>query len=249
MVLQHLGHHRKALAAMTNSRLSAVLAETGPVLLDFDGPVTHLFVDGRNRMVADLMRQALGKECQPSPEVWDTYDPLVVLRWAASHTTPQVQRAVDQASVVGEVQAAKVTEPTPGSLDLLQACKAAERSVVIVSNNAEPAIITYLERFELNDLVHGIAARTPGRPDLMKPHPDSVHRALELLQATPSACAMIGDSVTDITVSKATGVRSIGYAKNPLRGRELVEAGADAVVDSITELASAIANQLPFRQH
>lgn len=243
MVRQHLVHHRPALAAMTDSRLAAVLDVTGPILLDFDGPVTHLFVDGRNRMVADLMRQALGPECQPSPEVWDTYDPLVVLRWSASHTPPQVQRAVDHASVLGEVQAATVTEPTLGSVELLRACQSAGRTVVIVSNNAEPAIRAYLDRFNLNDLVHGIAARTPGRPDLMKPHPDSINRALELLQSDPSACAMVGDSVTDIIVSKATGVRSIGYAKNPRRGQELMDAGADALVDSIAELACAIATR------
>ena len=227
---------------MTEDRLAAVLAKTGPVLLDFDGPVTHLFVKGRNRMVADLMRQALGQDGQPSPDVWDTYDPLVVLRWSASHAPPEVQHAVDQASVQGEVEAAKVTEPTPGSVELLQACRAAKRPVVIVSNNAEQAIRTYLDRFNLRDLVDGIAARTPGRPDLMKPHPDSINRALRRLGAAPAVCVMVGDSVTDITVSHTTGVRSIGYAKSPRRGIELADAGADAVVDSIAALASAISH-------
>lgn len=227
---------------MSNARLAAVLAQTKPILLDFDGPVTHLFIQGRNRMVADLMRQALGRDCQPPPDVWDTHDPLVVLRWAATHTPTEIQDAVDQASVLGEIKAATVTEPTPGSEDLLLACQAVGRPVVIVSNNAELAIRTYIDRFELHDLVYAVAARTPGRPDLMKPHPDSLHRALDLLGATAGECAMIGDSVTDIVVCRAVGVRSIGYAKNPRRGQELESAGADAIVDSISDLAGAIAS-------
>lgn len=230
------------MAAMTDSRLAAVLAQTKPMLLDFDGPVTHLFIHGRNRMVADLMRQALGEHCQPPPDVWDTHDPLVVLRWAAGNTPTEIQRAVDQASVLGEIEAATVTEPTPGSEDLLRACQTAGRAVVIVSNNAEQAIHTYIDRFKLRDLVYAVAARTPGRPDLMKPHPNSLHRALHLLGAKPDECAMIGDSVTDIVVCQAVGVRSIGYAKNPRRGQELDDAGADAIVDSISDLASAIAS-------
>jgi phosphoglycolate phosphatase len=46
--------------------------------------------------------------------------------------------------------------------------------------------------------------------------------------------------VTDIEVSRRTGVRSIGYAKNPRRGDELGQAGADALIDSMSALADAV---------
>ena len=74
----------------------------------------------------------------------------------------------------------------------------------------------------------------------MKPHPDSICRALALLAAESSSCCMIGDSVTDINVCAETGVHSIGFAKNPKRGEELVRAGADALVDSMSDLAYAV---------
>lgn len=232
---------------MTDSRLADVLAATWPVLLDFDGPVTHLFVNGRNRMVADRMRQALPRECQPPSEVWETYDPLVVLRWTASHTPDTVQQAVDAASVQGELGAAGLTEPTPGSLAFLEACHAVGRPLVIVSNNAEEAIRAYLDRFDLGHLITAVVARTPGRPDLMKPHPDSIHRALAVLDADPEDCCMVGDSVTDVVVCQATGVRSIGFAKNLQRGRELVAAGADAISDRMADLATAIRHSVTIR--
>ena len=86
---------------MIDARMADVLAAAWPVLLDFDGPVTHLFVNGRNRMVADRMRHALPRDWEPPLHVWETYDPLVALRWTASHTPASVQQAVDVASIQG----------------------------------------------------------------------------------------------------------------------------------------------------
>ena len=45
--------------------------------------------------------------------------------------------------------------------------------------------------------------------------------------------------MTDIEISRATGLRSIGYAKTP-RGNELHLAGADAITDSNHALAEPV---------
>lgn len=233
---------------MTSLRdpLAHVLAATGPVLLDFDGPVTHLFVDGRNRMVADRMRSVTLRYGVDLPEnVRDTVDPLVVLRWAAAEL-PDHRQEIEEACIAGEVDAVAMTDPTAGSYQLLKACGATGRPVVIVSNNAPQTIDAYIERFGIAPRVAAVVARRFGRPDLMKPHPDSVVRALDLLQQPAGHCVLIGDSVTDIEVAHATGVHSIGYAKTPKRGDELARAGADATVDSMTTLAHHVA-QSPSR--
>jgi beta-phosphoglucomutase-like phosphatase (HAD superfamily) len=111
---------------------------------------------------------------------------------------------------------------------------------VIVSNNAEPAIEAFLDHHDLRHLIHAVIGRVPGRPELMKPHPDSVLRALDILDRPPAQCVLIGDSVTGIEVSRATGLRSIGYAKTPTRGNELHLAGADAITDSNHALAEHV---------
>ncbi|WP_369371734.1 HAD family hydrolase [Promicromonospora sp. Populi] len=74
------------------------------------------------------------------------------------------------------------------------------------------------------------------RPDRMKPHPHAVERALEITGSAPGSSVLIGDAVSDIEIAKATGLRSIGYAKTRQRGVELREADADAVVDGIGRL-------------
>jgi phosphoglycolate phosphatase len=74
------------------------------------------------------------------------------------------------------------------------------------------------------------------RPDLMKPHPHIVELALEMTWANRRNAILIGDSVSDIEVAQATGIRSIGYGKTRQRGAELQAAGADAVTASMAEL-------------
>jgi hypothetical protein len=46
--------------------------------------------------------------------------------------------------------------------------------------------------------------------------------------STLTGSVLVGNSVTDIQVSLITGIRSIGFAKTPIRGRELRAAGAHA---------------------
>ena len=114
--------------------VAAVLATTGPVFLDFDGPVTGLFLHGRAAAIADRIRATLAAHgCDGTPPA--TTDPLAVLRWARQHCTPTQYAEAEQASIQGEVAAAEVTEPTTGAHDFLTACADIGRPVVILSNN------------------------------------------------------------------------------------------------------------------
>ena len=227
--------------AGTEQNLRAVVASTWPILLDFDGPVTHFFIDDRNRRLADQLRNVLTNVRIKVPtEVANTLDPLAVLRWAALKTAPEVSRAVDAACIHGEHQCAEESEPTHGAIDLLAACQEAGRPVLIVSNNAPGPIRQFLDRYSLGQLVDAVIGRTPGRPDLMKPNRHMIDQAIAILDQPPERCAFVGDSITDIEVALKTGVRSIGYAKHQRRGEELAAAGADALVTGMSDLAVAI---------
>jgi len=108
--------------AARGTALKQVLAETWPVMLDFDGPVTYLIINGRNRIVANQMRQALPAGFDIPVDLRDTPDPLVILHWTALSPPKSTKPAPP-----GEVAAAQVSEPTPGALDC---CKPAPRSDV-----------------------------------------------------------------------------------------------------------------------
>lgn len=226
MVRQRLEHHRHPQAAVTSAAKLVHAAKA--ILLDFDGPVTPLMPPPVNAQAADAARGALNDVELPA-DVATTTDHLAVLRWAAV-ATPDRLDAVEEACVTAEIAAARASQPTAGALDFLRWCQQQGKPVVIVSNNAAEAITTYLNRFDATGLARGIVGREPRRPDLLKPHPSLVFAALELAHVVPADAVLIGDSVTDIEVARATGVPSIGYAKTSARGRDLREVGADALV-------------------
>ena len=62
-----------------------------------------------------------------------------------------------------------------------------------------------------------------------KPHPAMVLAALAETGAEPGQCVMIGDTVFDIAMARAAGVRALGVDWGYHTAAELIEAGAEAV--------------------
>jgi phosphoglycolate phosphatase len=95
------------------NRTAEVVTETWPVLLDFDGPVTHLFIDGRNRRVADQIEDVLVEAGVRLPvEIHETVDPLMVLAWSALHAPEGIKEAAELACVAGEFRCVAESTPT-----------------------------------------------------------------------------------------------------------------------------------------
>jgi phosphoglycolate phosphatase len=108
---------------------------------------------------------------------------------------------------------------------------------VIVSNNSEPAIQSYLAREALESLVLAVAGRDPADAALMKPDPFLVREGLSRANCWSNDAIMIGDSVSDILASQAAMLITIGLANKPGKRDRLEAAGADAVVTSMTSLS------------
>jgi HAD superfamily hydrolase (TIGR01509 family) len=226
---------------MTDQQLKSVLAATGPVLLDFDGPVCGLYAGDVNarasRRLRDRLRDA-GVDVPNSLE--NERDPLAVLRFVGSLGRLDLAASTDQALTAIEIDAVPSAPITEGSEDFLLSCAESGRPVVIVSNNAPEAIDTYLGLHGLSGLVMATIGRSHGRPQLMKPHPWAVNAAVALLARQPEECLLVGDSVTDIEVSRKVGLRSVAYVKAPDRRERLAAARPDALIDSMGALAGSV---------
>lgn len=215
-----------------------LLEGSAAVLLDFDGPVTPLMPAPANMHAADAARQAITAHAATVPDdIAVTSDHLAVIRWTGMYA-PGALADVESACTAAEIASARTCIPTSGAHALLEALDTAGTPVVIVSNNAEEPIRLYLERHGLTAYVRDVVGRPHLRPDLMKPEPHTVHRALAIARADARSAVLIGDSVSDIEVARRAGVRSIGYAKTAQRGNDLRDAGADAVIDNMAHLLS-----------
>lgn len=73
-----------------------------------------------------------------------------------------------------------------------------------------------------------------------KPHPGMLETAMRETGATPEQTVMIGDTTFDIEMGVAAGCRTIGVTWGYHEPRELIAAGADAMIDRYDQLDGAI---------
>lgn len=210
-------------------------------MLDFDGPICSIFSSYTSVEVSSELRAVLAASAAHLPDsVVNEWDPLEILRWAATLNSPALTRRVEDALRAAELRAVSTAAPTPGADDVLAVAKDSGRRVAIVSNNSAPAIEEYLNAHELSMYATHIVGREPYAPEKMKPNPYPVTSAVRALGAKPGMCILIGDSLSDITAAHAAGVPVIGYANKPLKNEQFTEAGADEVVTTMTQVAARL---------
>jgi HAD superfamily hydrolase (TIGR01549 family) len=129
-------------------------------------------------------------------------------------------------SVIDEVA------PLEGARELLLDIKERDHRVVLASSAPADEVEHYLDQLIARDLVDDWT--TSADVDKTKPHPDLIVAAME--KAGGDDAVMIGDSVWDCEAAKAAKVPTIGLLTGGFSDKELEEAGAAAVFESIAEL-------------
>ena len=234
-----------------NARYSVaqVLSDTGPILLDFDGPVCAVFATLADSTVAAELRSVITEHGVEIPEhIRGVDDPLEVLRFSATTGMPSLVVRVEDALCRAELAAVDGAAPTPYAREVIVAAHEAGRPIAIVSNNSAPAIERYLTSHRLNRYITTTIGRAHADPSLMKPNPAPIRRGVLAVDADPTRCVLIGDSTSDIEGGRAADVRTIGFANKPGKRDRLLRAGADAIAEGtngMAELAKALHHELP----
>ncbi|MFI5953791.1 HAD family hydrolase [Cryptosporangium sp. NPDC051539] len=221
--------------------LERVVGRSGPLLLDFDGPICRVFAGYPAAAVADRVREVAIRYGEAVPaEIADTGDPLKVLYWSATLDRLDVVSSMEQELASAELHAIETAEETPGVRALIRAASSTGRPVAVVSNNSAPAIQSFLDSRSLAESVSAVAGRPWGRPDQMKPHPHLLFEAIRDLGSKPDECVFVGDSMTDIEAGRAAGVRVVAFANRPSKIERFRAASPDALVTSMGSVADAV---------
>lgn len=128
----------------------------------------------------------------------------------------------------------------PGSLEFLTAALAGGYEVAVVSSsrNAE-AVLTAAgirDRFEV--IVDGLVAAREGIAG--KPAPDTYLRAAERLGFTPAECVVIEDAHSGVQAGRDGDFGLVVGVDRGVGAQELLDSGADIVVDDLAELVPAL---------
>ncbi|MGH3004961.1 MAG: HAD family hydrolase [Gaiellaceae bacterium] len=123
-------------------------------------------------------------------------------------------------------------EPFEGARELMADVKERGHAVVLASSAKEDEVDHYLDLLGARDLVDGWT--TSADVEATKPEPDLVLAAIE--KAGSGEAVMVGDTTWDCEAAGRAGVATLAVRTGGFSARELEEAGAAAVFESIAEL-------------
>ena len=113
-----------------------------------------------------------------------------------------------------------------------------ETILAVATGKGHQSAVTLLELHGILDRFHSIETPTHNRG---KPDPQMVETAMEKAGTERSQTVMVGDTVHDMRMAKAVGVGAIGVVWGYHERADLIQAGADIVIDHFDDLDSAVA--------
>ena len=132
-------------------------------------------------------------------------------------------------------------QPFAGARGLIEDLKSRGCTVVLASSAKSEDLAHFLDLLDARELADGWT--DSGSVERTKPEPDLVEAALELAGGGPGV--MIGDSTWDVEAAKRLKVPTLCVRTGGFGADELLDAGAEAVFDSIAQLRERL-DDTPF---
>jgi HAD superfamily hydrolase (TIGR01549 family) len=132
-------------------------------------------------------------------------------------------------------------QPFAGARGLIEDLKARGCTVVLASSAKSEDLAHFLDLLDARELADGWTDSSS--VDRTKPEPDLIEAALEI--AGGGKGVMIGDSTWDVEAAKRLKVPTLCVRTGGFGADELLEAGAEAVFDSLVELRDRL-DETPF---
>ena len=207
------------------------------VIFDLDGTLLDTIADIAHAMNSVLAHRGL----PPHPD--DAYRKMVGwgLRELASRALPE-GHDIDEAA--SELHAAYHADPVsratvyPGVHRLMSELSGHGVPTSVLSNKADDLVQTIVSTFFPDASfvsVRGLREGVPAKPD-----PESAIQTLQEMNVSADRAIYLGDSDVDVQTARRAGMIAVGAAWG-FRGREeLMQAGADIVIDEPGELMAVI---------
>ncbi len=103
----------------------------------------------------------------------------------------------------------------------------------VVTGKSKSGLLRVLERFDLSDQFYVLRTADCTHS---KPHPAMVLECMQEMGVKAEHVCVVGDALFDIQMAKAAKVRSLGVSFGVAGSEELMQAGAEVVVNDFVEL-------------
>lgn len=129
--------------------------------------------------------------------------------------------------------------PMPGAREMLEFMESIGMKRILVTGSGQSTLLDRIDsdfpgaflpgmRVTSRDVTHG------------KPHPEPFIRGMQIARSRPSQCIVIENAPLGVKAGDTAGAFTIGVTTGPIPRRELDEAGAAVVFNSMKECADAL---------
>ncbi|HIT89253.1 MAG TPA: HAD family hydrolase [Candidatus Merdenecus merdavium] len=125
-------------------------------------------------------------------------------------------------------------KPFDGIVPLLQALKEKGIKIAVLSNKIHERTVDVVKKLFDDRYIDYIQGQVDGMP--RKPDPRGALNIIEKFHVTSKDCIYVGDTDTDMKTGKNANMFTIGVLWGFREKEELVEHGADAIVEHPTEI-------------
>lgn len=125
--------------------------------------------------------------------------------------------------------------PMEGAVETIHSLHRSYRLGIITTRSREHAW-AFVRQFGLEAVFKVVSTREDTWR--LKPHPQPVQYAADVVGLSPKQCAMVGDTAVDIISAKAAGSYAVGVLCGFGEREELTAAGADLILEHTAQLAA-----------
>lgn len=145
----------------------------------------------------------------------------------------EIERAFAVWQEVHAEQGTHLTREYVGVTGMLETLKARGKKIAVLSNKFDGGIKEVIPSFfpGVFSVYHGECETIP-----RKPNPEGLLHTLEELGVEPARAAYVGDSRVDMVTAKNAGCFALGVSWGYQTREDLVEGGADAIVDHAQDI-------------
>ena len=137
-----------------------------------------------------------------------------------------------------ELEAAKTTSLLPGALETLEALRKMELKIGLCTINSEKSTNYILKWFGIAKFFDVVTPRD--KVKYVKPNVEHLEVTLKGLGVNPEEAMVVGDCVSDMRCARELKAIAVGLPTGVSSPKELISAGANYFITSITDLPTLI---------
>ena len=210
------------------------------IIFDLDGTLVDSLTD-----IAGAANAVLDERGYPQHPREDYYhfvgDGLLTLaaRIVPDGTPDQlINEIADRFRTVYKGCWANNSRPYPGVMQMLGTLSQGGLNLAVLSNKPDEFTQLFVDKFFPGKMFGQVMGNRPSVPK--KPNPAAVLSIVNFFGSKNGDCLMVGDSGVDMKTGKNAGMTSLGVSWGFRSRQELIESGADLVIDHPSELISHV---------